>query len=68
MRVTSALDQGSQMEKEMRRMRQYGKAVGEGTLRCMLRAQNHICKNRNPDTVTRTLPTGNSGYYMYHKV
>jgi hypothetical protein len=40
----SAIDQGSQMEEEMRRMRQYGKAVGEGTLRCTLRTQNHICK------------------------
>jgi hypothetical protein len=44
MRVTSALDQRSQMEKEMRRMRQYCKAVAEGTLRWMLHTQNHICK------------------------
>jgi hypothetical protein len=32
MRVTSAPDHGSHMEKG--RMRQYGKAVAEGTLRC----------------------------------
>jgi hypothetical protein len=47
MHVTCALDQDSQMEKEMCRMRQYGTAVVEGTLRCMLHTQNHICKTKN---------------------
>ena len=45
--MTSALDQGSQTEEEARRMRQYGKANVEGTLRFMLHTQNHICKTEN---------------------
>jgi len=35
------------MEKEVRRMRQYGKAVAEATLRYVLRTHNHICKTEN---------------------